>query len=69
MKLSNSPEWDEQRRQEALEAHMAKFPNCEECGRSVMNCDVVVRIKSKYYCEYCAEVMTNDEMREAEDIE
>lgn len=59
---------DEQERQEQLEAHMAKFPTCTICGRSLMNMDVCVRIRNDWYCEYCAEVMNNDEMREEEGL-
>lgn len=63
------PWLDEQERQEQLEAHMAKFPICTICGRSLMNCDVIVKIKEKYYCDMCADVMTNDEMRDEVGIE
>ena len=59
----------EQERQEQLEAHMAKFPVCKICGHSLMNCDTVIRIANNYYCDKCADVLTNDEMREAEDID
>ena len=60
---------DEQERQEQLEAHMSRFPVCNECGRSLINMDVCVRIKNDWYCEYCATVMTNDEMREEEGLD
>ena len=69
MRMQKEPWIYEQESQEALEAHMAKFPTCVECGRSLMNCDVVVRIQDKYYCSQCVEVMTNSEMREAEGLE
>lgn len=59
----------EQERQERLEAHMAKFPVCKSCGHSLMNCETVIRIDNNYYCDDCADVLTNSEMREAEGIE
>lgn len=69
MMLSSEPYKDEQRYQEELEAHMAKFPVCKSCGNSLMNCDTIIRIGHDYYCDDCATVLTNDEMREAEDID
>lgn len=69
MSARNEPWQDEQNRQEALEAHMALFPSCKICGHCLMNDDTVIRIGNDYYCDCCAEVMTNEEMREAEDIE
>ncbi len=69
MRLQKEPWIYEQERQEALESHITKFPKCTECGDTLMNCNVVVRIKGLYYCAGCVQVMTNAEMREAEDIE
>ena len=64
MVMSDNPWMDEQERQHALEVHMAMFPICSECGRSLMNMDVCIRVKNNWYCEYCADVMNNSEMRE-----
>jgi len=69
MMLSSEPYKDEQKYQEELEAHMVKFPVCKSCGYSLMNCDTIIRIGHDYYCDDCATVLTNDEMREAEDID
>lgn len=63
------PWLDEQARQEALEAHIAQFPVCEKCGCTLMNCETVVWVLNKYFCDSCARVMTNDEMREEEGID
>jgi len=65
MTYTNNPERDEKAYQDALEAHMALFPTCEICGMSLMNEDPVIYMKNRWYCSDCAEVMTNDEMREA----
>lgn len=69
MSVRNEPWMDEEERQQRLSAHMDLFPVCHECGMSLMNEDRVIRIGSRYYCDCCAEVMTNEEMREMEDIE
>lgn len=69
MAIRNEPWQDEQNRQEALEAHMALFPSCKICKHCLMNDDTVIRIGNDYYCDCCAEIMTNEEMREAEDID
>ena len=63
------PWMDEQERQEKLEKHQSMFPVCEECGRLLMNSDKCFRIGLKWYCDWCAEVMTNSEMRESEGID
>jgi predicted RNA-binding Zn-ribbon protein involved in translation (DUF1610 family) len=60
---SNEPWEDEQARQDELEKHQSRFPNCEQCGYPLMNEDKVIKIGHKYYCDACAEVLTNDEMR------
>lgn len=67
--LTNEPWLDEERRQQALEDHQSMFPVCASCGHSLMNCDTVIRISNNYYCDNCADVLTNDEMREAEGID
>lgn len=61
--MTSEPWRDEQNRQEALEAHMAQFPSCEECGRNLMDEDTVIYIKGKWYCDRCADIMSNDDMR------
>lgn len=66
---SNEPWEDEQARQDAMEAHMALFPTCEICGASLMNEEPVIHMKERWYCSDCAEVMSNDEMREAEGLD
>lgn len=67
--MSNNPVLDEIRYQNALEAHQAMFPVCRECGRSLMNCDTIIRINREYICDYCADILTNDEMRETEGLD
>lgn len=66
--MTNNPVIDEMRHQQELEARQSMFPVCEECGRTLMNCDTIYRINYAYYCDYCVDVMTNDEMRESEGI-
>ena len=63
MVMSDNPWLDEQNRQDELEAHMNKFPNCAECGRTMMDSDICVRIKHRWYCDRCADVVDNSEMR------
>jgi len=65
---SDNPALDAERYYEELEAHQNKFPVCESCGISLMNEDRVIKIGHDYYCDDCARVMTNDEMREEEDL-
>ena len=67
--MRNEPWIDKQDRQEQLEAHQSMFPVCAECGRSLMNCSTVIRLHYEYYCDECAEIMTNSEMRESEGID
>lgn len=44
------------------------FPVCASCGHSLMNCETVIYLDGKYYCDECAIIHTNDEMREAEGL-
>ena len=66
--LTNEPWRDEDRRQQALEDHMSMFPVCASCGHSLMNFETVIYLDGKYYCDKCAIIHTNDEMREAEGL-
>ena len=61
---SNEPWKDEQARQDAMEAYAALFPECAICGNSLVNSSVAVKIKGKFYCEECVEIMTHDEVME-----
>jgi ribosomal protein L37AE/L43A len=61
--LTNEPWIDEDRRQAKLEAHMNLFPVCAECGRTMMNSSLCVHIKNRWYCDICADVVDNSEMR------
>lgn len=69
MMITSEPWRDEQARQDALEARQSMFPVCIECGHSLMNCETIIRIDKAYYCDQCADILTNDEMREAEGID
>lgn len=66
---SDDPANDEMDYYNALGAHQERFPKCECCGKSLMNVDTIIRLKDNYYCDFCADVLTNDEMREAEGLE
>ena len=71
---SNEPERDEQARQDAMESYAAKFPVCDLCGHSLVASSTVILIEGrfgnkKWYCDECARVLTNNEMKESEGIE